>query len=308
MNKLCIDCGNSTKFIDYCKAFPPQVINNIAKCHNIFYPGELHICTYCGLGQRLPMLTDRELQTLYKHSTNTEHKWRLEENPNWLEAKKVIDNTKKEKLKVLDIGCNSGIFLSSLNNKIEKFAVEPDLDFKEIITNNNINYIGQWIDNIPEKYLNHFDYICLFDVFEHLNHPSEMLIKIKLLLAENGKIIISTGNINSWPWKLLKGNYSYLDSPQHIVFASEYYFKKSICKTGLKIHKLKKTNHRNFKSSVFKEISNTLFFWNNHKNFPHNILRRFILSLPNMDALKHKKSPPMIQILKDHLLVILKNK
>ncbi len=105
--------------------------------------------------------------------------------------------------KVLDIGCATGSLASALNQNKKCHVVGLEFNpqsvaicqksgfFAEIIQYdmNNFN-----VNDFP-KYINFFDYIVCADVLEHLLQPEEILKKLKHLLQEDGKMIISLPNV-----------------------------------------------------------------------------------------------------------------
>jgi 2-polyprenyl-6-hydroxyphenyl methylase/3-demethylubiquinone-9 3-methyltransferase len=113
----------------------------------------------------------------------------------------VINKSKLNKTKILDIGCGGGL----ISEGVSKLGADvTGIDFvKENIkvakmhakkNNLNINYIVK--DFEKEKITSKFDVIIIFEVLEHLNDWELFLKKIRLNLKKNGILIISTINKN----------------------------------------------------------------------------------------------------------------
>jgi SAM-dependent methyltransferase len=101
--------------------------------------------------------------------------------------------------RVLEVGCGDGA-LSGLIYKsfgCELLGLEPSADgiryCQEMFVKHNFR--GNFL--ISEGYSfpcpeNHFDFVVLADVIEHIQHPDRMLAEIKRVLRPGGKTIITT--------------------------------------------------------------------------------------------------------------------
>ncbi len=118
--------------------------------------------------------------------------------------KNVYNMIPENSTRVLDFGCGNGSLLLRLQrdkNCSELYGIEVDLeesrhvkDAIERVWNINIERsLGEL-----ESYAGYFNYIILHDVVEHLTDPWFTLTKIRGLLADDGRIIISTPNIHHW--------------------------------------------------------------------------------------------------------------
>ena len=112
---------------------------------------------------------------------------------------------------MLDIGCNTG----ELGNLfIKKNCEVTGIDYKVKQNQKLKNYIDQNLDNgLPEINYDHFDYVLILDVIEHLKDPENFLIELKKRLKNNlkAKVLISTPNIAFFIMRLmlLIGNFNY---------------------------------------------------------------------------------------------------
>lgn len=96
---------------------------------------------------------------------------------------------------VLDFGCGDGLFLNKLNstfpNSFDLLGYEP---YTEILEYNQVNIVESWDSvsaHIEEN--DKFDYICCFEVLEHLTteRQDQTIRQILAVLKENGSVIIS---------------------------------------------------------------------------------------------------------------------
>ncbi len=111
---------------------------------------------------------------------------------------------------VLDCGCGKGFLGSDLKKKKGVYIVGMDnlpkenTDFDE--------YYQVDLENISElNFGRKFDYIILSDVIEHIKNAEKLLLTLSDYLKPNGKLIVSTGNIAIWFYRLslLIGRFNY---------------------------------------------------------------------------------------------------
>lgn len=106
--------------------------------------------------------------------------------------------------RILDFGCGNGaLLLRLLRDKScsNLYGVEVDVNTSkhlestlEKIFHVNIEHdLGEL-----KEYAGYFNYIILHDVVEHLYDPWFTLTKIRELLADGGKVIIATPNMQHW--------------------------------------------------------------------------------------------------------------
>jgi len=89
-----------------------------------------------------------------------------------------ILNNKQEKYKILDIGCNTGNFLSCLSHKFDKYGVELSAAAAKRASEKNIKVFNNKIEGVkfePES----FDVVTLFALIEHLEDPLTILKKME---------------------------------------------------------------------------------------------------------------------------------
>ncbi len=123
----------------------------------------------------------------------------------------------KSAKKILDIGCDKGIFgkqLKQLHNEIEIVGVEKDRDKYNIATKNLDNVILGDIEEIKLPFKeNYFDCIVTGDVLEHLVNPWKTLENLRYFLKKDGFFISSVPNVRYYKVliKLFRGRWDYTD-------------------------------------------------------------------------------------------------
>jgi 2-polyprenyl-3-methyl-5-hydroxy-6-metoxy-1,4-benzoquinol methylase len=143
--------------------------------------------------------------------------------------------------KVLDLGGGEGLIADQLFKKncqiveIDSRKPKTDLPYEYIVAN-----LEEGI-NLNNNYK--FDYVILADIIEHLMNAKKVLSDLKKYLDKDGKIIISTGNIGFWYFRLslLFGQFNYTSSgildSTHVRLYTLKNFLKLIESSGFKVVK-----------------------------------------------------------------------
>jgi len=187
---------------------------------------------------------------------------------------------------LLDVGCWTGGLLADYTKlkNYQIYGLEPNAGAAKKAQSKGYHIIGKQADDIKHSTLL-FDRIYLIDVIEHLINPVEVLNILISKLAQNGKLIVVTGNNKSWPFILFKTNYWYLKFPDHLAFYSNKSFTQIKGLTGLKI-----------------EVKYTKHYWHTNKRFIENVKSfiKFILS-------KCTQKTAFVHLggITDHLFVVL---
>jgi 2-polyprenyl-3-methyl-5-hydroxy-6-metoxy-1,4-benzoquinol methylase len=150
-----------------------------------------------------------------------------------------------QKVTLLDVGCNTGIFMNFINKDVRNiYGIEPSIEAALYAQNQGLDVQNGIIANCtyPEGI---FDVITMWDVIEHLSNPLEDLKKICSWLNPNGHgtIFISTHDINSLFARMLGKQYPML-MYQHFFHYSPLSLTKMLEKSGFRIigtHKIQKS-------------------------------------------------------------------
>jgi SAM-dependent methyltransferase len=120
-------------------------------------------------------------------------------------------------LRVLDIGCNTGELLDFAKSR---GCITAGVEFSDSSRIELEKKGHQAYSSFAEIGNRQFDVITAFDLIEHLYDVRSLLASCRDELAENGVLIILTGNINSSSSKLCGARWWYVKYPEHIVFPS----------------------------------------------------------------------------------------
>lgn len=115
-------------------------------------------------------------------------------------------------VKVLDLGCSQGLLARELAKKGCWVAGVDRLGADQVVLPYD-QYVQADLDDPKMKlpFERQFDVIILADVIEHLHARSSIMALVRRHLKEDGRLIISTGNIAIWFYRvsLLLGRFEY---------------------------------------------------------------------------------------------------
>jgi len=134
--------------------------------------------------------------------------------------KRYSKNSNTIKNKVIEIGCGNGDMLKIFKNL--GWDVYGSERSGVVDKNNELNISNKEVDEYPNEY---FDLALLYNSFEHLYDPREILKKITTKVKKNGLIIISVPSHESFQCKFGKQDWVHLDAPRHLNIFSIKAFK-----------------------------------------------------------------------------------
>jgi 2-polyprenyl-3-methyl-5-hydroxy-6-metoxy-1,4-benzoquinol methylase len=145
----------------------------------------------------------------------------------------LINELKKGKGSILDVGCGTGSFINACKEDgWEIAATEPDHDARSIAGSKLKRPVYGSI-NEPELQGERFDIISLWHVLEHIHDLNETVSWLKNHLADQGKLVIAVPNSQSYDAQQYRKFWAAYDVPRHL-----YHFTKSTMKTLMSRHEL----------------------------------------------------------------------
>jgi len=154
--------------------------------------------------------------------------------------------------KILDVGSGLGFFLSVIDSKWERHALD--------VSNYAINFIQDKYPDISvhqgilenfKNTKNQFDVIMFYHVIEHLNNPKKTLKILHNLLKLNGVLIVGTPNIGSIAAWVFRENFR-LFGPGHLCLFNPHSLNNILMETGFEVFKREypfwKTDYATFKN------------------------------------------------------------
>ena len=130
--------------------------------------------------------------------------------------------TTEDQIIVGDIGAGYGLFLeelSKLRKNVQPFAIEPSPEMAAICRAKNFEVLESIIEKI-EGYDSSFDFLCSFELFEHLHTPETMLIAAFNLLRPGGSLLLTTLNGQGFDIQLMWEKSKSVFPPHHLNFCN----------------------------------------------------------------------------------------
>lgn len=133
----------------------------------------------------------------------------------------LVEENAQEKKKIVDIGAGSGLFLETARERgwNDISGVEFNQKAVESIRGKNIEVFDQPLEDgiyNPDS----VQVVTLWEVLEHINHPSIFLKQVWSILEQSGLMLICVPNINALVTRLLHEKARTFGGSSHVNFFS----------------------------------------------------------------------------------------
>jgi SAM-dependent methyltransferase len=267
-------------------------------------PGRIYQCDLCGMLFRRPYLSSAILIETY--GTFSVDCWRYPQRTDFDLAAQIIRSVWSAG-RVLDVGCYRGDFLATLPDGYQKYGIEPAEAAREVARSRGITLLGAFIEE-PDINAPLFHVITLLDVIEHLPYPLESLKKVARRLLPGGLLIVSTGNTDALPWRLMRQDYWYYCT-EHVSFFNPKWFRWAAQQLDLSFVGVKRFSHQ--EGSVlerWRQFAQCLTFITLKNLDCYPLLKKMISRIYPFNRAIRWTTPPLTRLWKDHLLVTLQSR
>jgi len=134
---------------------------------------------------------------------------------------------------LLEIGCARGDFLSVAREYFDVKGVEPNPELAECAR----RFAPVHSDTIEKTPWSGFDVIASFHVIEHVDSPRSFVRAAAEKLNPGGMLVLETPNIESLPFKILKGRWRQF-IPEHYFFFDPATIRGLLRDHGLKTERM----------------------------------------------------------------------
>jgi len=288
-----------------CKSKELKDIGSIHRVESLFSlddTGHLYHCLHCNLFFRHPYLNEVELARAYASiGVDT---WVYTDREDMRLARKAISSACTSG-SVLDVGCFRGDFLRSLPKSYHYYGIEPSSGARSFAQDNGITIVSENIQSWDENQRT-FDVITLLDVIEHLPNPVQALEKLSRALKPGGIIVISTGNTNALPWRMMRLNYWYYFS-EHVSFFNPKWFSWVAKKLQMRVESVQSFSH--FEDSFFirwKQLFEALSYQVVNAMSAQSLAYRLLTQVYPFSRAATWEKPPKTHAWRDHMLVVIR--
>jgi SAM-dependent methyltransferase len=193
--------------------------------------GALWRCGACGFVFRAPLLEPEAYAALYAGG-GTEVWEPHAEREDFRRVRAAIGETPQA---VLDVGCYTGDLLATLPPACRRFGVEPNPGAAARAAARGVTIVAPQWDELDDR---RYDVIVSCDVIEHVPDPRAFLAALARSLAPGGRLMITTGNPEAWPWRLAGAQVWYAWFPEHISFVGPRWLQRMAPEAGLRVQQL----------------------------------------------------------------------
>ncbi len=269
------------------------------------HPGNLYECSTCTLLFRRPYLAKPDLMRAYTRLSAD--LWDADvPRRDYILAAKMIESSFHSG-RVLDVGCFRGDFLTMLPQRYERYGVEPAHSAREVARQRGIEVLASWIEDI-EVELHSFHVITLLDVIEHLPNPALSLEGLRRLLLPGGLLMLSTGNTDVLPWRLMRRHYWYY-FPEHVSFFNPRWFRWLARQLDLELLAVREYSY--FKASRCErwlQLAKCAAFCAVEGARRRPTVYRILCSFNPFRKVRFRTPTPGTGLWPDHMLVVLRSK
>jgi SAM-dependent methyltransferase len=201
-----------------------------------------------------------------------------------------------QRLKVLDFGCYTGQLLTSLSKSFELFGIEPNSMAAHVAAERGVKMVAAMIEAQTQSE-QAYDVIIACDVIEHIPNPLELLRQLRSRLRPGGIAVVSTGDCDSWLWRITRAKFWYCHFPEHISFISPRWLRVMSSRAAFELLRVDRFNHRGGSPDLIR-LSAALLFWCSRPVY--QTIRRMMLGSGA------QLSTPGNGATKDHILCVLR--
>lgn len=184
------------------QTFPREAAIDCPLCGTRHHPRKIHArfgmtasvayCEPCALGYQTPRPSEEASAAYMNSRWRSSDQYVTDNEAKRREAERQVDLVGNADT-LLDFGSGSGIFVKACFDRgITAIGVEQS---KSAIDRARQLYGIELIPELPEVEV---DMVTMWDVIEHLRDPVETLREIRSRLKPGGRVLIETGNYESW--------------------------------------------------------------------------------------------------------------
>lgn len=242
--KKCANCGDKVEFKDLqapssllLKPIPPVdlFVKTIAKSKALnLYPLGIYECSSCSLIQIIESPPANLFYDNYIYTSTSSPDMKA----NFLDLKEAIlseMNFSKPEIKILDIGCNDGLFLSMFKGEqqFRLFGTDPSPIAKKAVDDNFVLH-SEYFPGMATKAAAPYDLIVGTNSLAHIPNIGDCFTAIKEILSKDGILVIEVSDFNQM---VDKGAWDYIYH-EHLYYYTKASLTSILASRGLEVFRI----------------------------------------------------------------------
>lgn len=254
-------------------------------------------CTNCGLLFRDRTLAQSDLDRYYAKTDF--RKWEVAK---YYPAERCVLEILRalpRGSRILDIGCSSGRLLEELCSEYDCSGVEVNTAAALEAARKGIKIFAS--EDLENPTLAKFDAIVLVDLFEHMRKPLELLQRLSKVLADDGTLIIATGNGDARACRRDPSQFWYFRTIEHLCMLTRKHAEFLCSDLGLELQQWIAMSHYDLSlREKLVQILQNFVYWQFRRR---TVFARLVLQfLPGMHHLKIANAAPAYTCSRDHVV------
>jgi SAM-dependent methyltransferase len=135
---------------------------------------------------------------------------------------------------VLDVGCGTGHFLEAVSSSRARYGLESSPHASIVARRSGAHIVSASAERFPFSAVG-FQLVTMWDVIEHLRDPSACLHQIRQSIAQDGLLVLSTGDFGSLLAKAMGRRWYLMAPPTHLYYFSREGMVRLLERAGFRV-------------------------------------------------------------------------
>jgi SAM-dependent methyltransferase len=202
--------------------------------------------------------------------------------------------------RILDFGCSSGRLLAGLCADYKCYGVEVNAVAAQEAGKKGLEILTS--DDLQNPALPKFDAIVLVDLFEHISRPLDLLRQMVQVLADDGLLIIVTGNGDARACRRDPAQFWYFRTFEHLLMLTRAHAQYVVSALGIRLDEWIELCHYDLSlREKFVQVLQNFLFWQFRDQ---SLLARAVLQFLPFGRLKTGQVAPAYTCSRDHVVAI----
>lgn len=260
-------------------------------------PYRVRKCNVCGLHYKSDRLNDEQLGDYY-----SQLEYESFESDTLMPPDKLIVDAQAglpPGSRILDFGCGVGRTLARSVAERKCFGVEPNARAAAVASQRGITVIAD--SELDASYAGFFDMVVLSDVYEHLPHPMDTLLRLRRCLKPGGTLLLVTGFADGVNPRELLSEHWYFRVPGHLHMAGSRHLEWIATQGRLRLGRQVALCH--YRPSFVQDLMQRARLWAYAATrlSPAGMQARMVRALPVLKRAALWNNAPVMTCAKDHV-------